>query len=125
MEQLLLHLFGDYITQTDWMAKNKTNDLLPAIIHSGVYSLPFFIFLDISFMAWFVIYTTHIVIDRYRLARYVVFAKNWITQPSLKWADCNATGYHKDAPPWLAFWLLIIADNTIHLSINYFAIKYL
>jgi len=68
------------------------------------------------------IYATHALIDRYRLARFVVFAKNWTTQPSLQWDDCSATGYHKDTPPWLAFWLLIIADNTMHLMINYAAL---
>jgi len=28
MEQLLLHLIGDYITQTDWMARKKLESLL-------------------------------------------------------------------------------------------------
>jgi amino acid transporter len=60
-----------------------------------------------------------------RLARFVVFAKNWTTQPSLQWADCSATGYHKDTPPWLAVWLLIVADNAMHLAINYGALRWL
>lgn len=124
MEQLLLHMFGDYITQTDWMATNKTKKSLAAIIHAAVYSLPFLL-LGPSLMALLVIFSTHALIDRYRLARYVVYAKNWVTQPSLKWADCSATGYHKDTPPWLAVWLLIVADNTMHLMINYSALRWL
>lgn len=124
MEQLLLHLIGDYLTQTNWMATEKTRRNLAAAIHAFVYGLPF-ILLTHSANAFAVIIATHYVIDRYRLARFVVFAKNWITQPSLRWADCNATGYHKDTPPWLAFWLLIIADNTLHLCINYGAIRWL
>ena len=124
MEQILLHLFGDYITQTDWMAKTKTSQTKAAILHAAVYSLPFLL-LEPSMMALAVIFTTHALIDRYRLARFVVFAKNWTTQPNLKWADCSATGYHKDTPPWLAFWLLIIADNTMHLMINYAALRWL
>lgn len=123
-EQLLLHLFGDYITQTDWMAKNKTQHWHPAIVHGVVYSLPFFL-LDISALSWFVIFSSHVVIDRFRLARYVVFAKNWIHDRSLKWKDCDKTGYPNDMPVWMSVWLLIIADNTLHLVINYFAIKYL
>jgi len=124
MEQLLLHLVGDYITQTDWMAQNKTKCIWAASFHAFVYSWPFFL-LGISLWAWFVIFITHTLIDHFRLARYVVFAKNWLTNPSFRWADCNVTGYHKDTPPWLAFWLLIIADNTMHLVINYMAIRYL
>ena len=124
MEQILLHLFGDYITQTDWMAKTKTSKTMAAVIHAAVYSLPFLL-LGPSMLALAVIFATHALIDRYRLARFVVFAKNWTTQPSLQWADCSATGYHKDTPPWLAFWLLIIADNTMHLMINYAALRWL
>ena len=29
MEQLLLHLVGDYVTQTDWMAKKKFESFPP------------------------------------------------------------------------------------------------
>lgn len=42
-----------------------------------------------------------------------------------KWADCSATGYHKDVPPWLAVWLLIIVDNAMHIGINALALRYL
>ena len=75
MEQLLLHLIGDYITQTDWMAKNKINDIRVASLHAIIYSLPF-LFITHSLLALSVICITHIFIDRYRIARYVIFAKN-------------------------------------------------
>ena len=125
MEQLILHLFGDYLTQTDRMAKNKTTSIDWAILHGVVYALPFALVFDMSVNAGLVLCCSHILIDRFRLARYVVFAKNWLTDRTLRWADCSTTGYHKDTPPWLAFWLLIIADNTIHLAINYAAIRWL
>jgi hypothetical protein len=124
MEQLLLHLIGDYITQTDWMAREKTKRNLTAAAHAFVYTLPFML-LTLSATALIVICVTHFAIDRYRLARYVVFAKNWTTDRSLKWADCSATGYPASMPPWLAVWLMIIADNTMHLAINYLTLKYL
>lgn len=124
MEQILLHLVGDYLTQTDWMATEKTKRNSAAAAHALVYGLPF-VLIAPSGWAMFVIVWTHFMIDRYRLARYVVFAKNWITNTSLRWADCSMTGYHKDTPPWLAFWLLIIADNTLHLCINYSALRWL
>lgn len=124
MEQILLHLIGDYITQTDWMATTKTKRSIAALSHAVVYSLPFLL-LDPSLAAFLAIAVSHYFIDRYRLARFVVFAKNKVTAWDLKWADANVTGYHKDTPPWLAFWLLIIADNTLHLSINYAALRWL
>lgn len=124
MEQLLLHLLGDYILQTNWMATEKTKRDIAAAAHAFVYGLSFLL-LTSSGLALFTIVWTHYLIDRYRLARYVVFAKNWATEPHLRWGECSTTGYHKDTPPWLAFWLLIIADNTLHLCINYAAIRWL
>lgn len=124
MEQILLHLFGDYISQTDWMAKNKTSRLFVAMLHAAIYTLPFLLITQ-SPVALLVMWFTHVLIDHFRLARYVIFAKNWITDTKLKWVDCVATGYHKDTPPWLAFWLLIIVDNFLHLVINYSSIRWL
>lgn len=124
MEQLLLHLIGDYITQTDWMAREKIKRNEAAFVHAFLYSLPF-VLLTQSLLALLVIFWSHFYIDRYRLARYVVFAKNWVTDRSLTWSDCSATGYPSSAPVWLTTWLLIIADNTLHLSINYAALRWL
>ncbi len=148
MEQLLLHLIGDYITQSDWMANNKTSKYLPAMTHAIVYSLPFLL-LRPSVLAFSVILGTHFLIDRFRLAKYVVWFKNAIGSPRLKrvkvwtegdneithttyyvdpklhWDNCKATGYPSETPAWLAVWLMIIADNTMHLTINYLALKYL
>lgn len=124
MIQLILHLIGDYLTQTDWMAQNKTKNSAAAGTHAVVYSLPFLL-LGPSLSAFAVILGTHFLIDRFRLARFVVFAKNWTTAPRLKWEDCDATGYHKDAPAWLSVWLLIVADNTLHLTINFAALRWL
>ncbi len=39
-------------------------------------------------------------------------------------ADCP-TGYAADKPPWLTVWLLIIADNTMHVLINGAALEWL
>lgn len=124
MLQLILHLIGDYVTQSDWMAQNKTKATWPALVHATIYSLPFM--LVASWPALGIIWITHLLIDRFRLARYVVYAKNFIGPRSSwkPWVECSGTGYHKDAPAWLAVWLMIICDNTMHLAINYLAIKF-
>lgn len=124
MEQLLLHLFGDYITQTDKLASKKLVDIRYALLHAFIYSLPFLL-LNISLTAFLVIFLTHAIIDRYRLAKYVIYARNYLHDRSLKWSECKGTGFHEDKPLWMSVWLLIITDNTLHLIINYLAISYL
>jgi len=126
MEQLILHLTGDYLLQSDWMALNKIKNSKAAATHALVYSLPFLL-LQPSFTAWFVIFFTHFLIDRFALAKYVAFIKTKIAPCNFwpSWKDCEVNGYHKDVPVWLSTWLLIISDNTLHLIINYLALKYL
>lgn len=113
---LLAHLVGDYLIQTHWMATEKTKHWWPAIAHGLTYTLPYLVFTQ-SPAALLVIAGTHIVIDRYRLARHVVWAKNQLAPRSHR-PDHTATGYPADTPAWLAVWLMIFADNTIHLLIN-------
>ena len=139
MVQLLCHLWGDYILQSDWMAQNKTKAFLPAWLHASAYTFCF-LFLRPSILAIAVIMVTHFLIDRFRLARYLVWAKNWMGPRGTKgqkvvgsdvvlydwtWSECAKTGYPPNTSDWMAVWLLIIADNTLHLTINFLALKYL
>lgn len=124
MEQLLLHLLGDYITQTDWMAREKTKRWWPALVHCTVYTLPFLL-LTSSLNALVFIWLSHLLIDHFALARYLIFAKNWLNQPTLTWKDCSPSGYPKEVPVYLTAWLFIITDNTLHLMCNYFALGWL
>ena len=127
-DQLVLHGIGDYIIQSNWMAINKTKSIIPAMTHGFVYSLPF-ISLHPSYLALFVIFFTHSIIDRYDLARYVIWVKNQMITPvpfhDPQWSICRATGYSPDVPHFLAVWLKIICDNLIHVIINGLALKYL
>lgn len=153
MLQLILHLIGDYITQSDWMAQGKIQRSLPALAHATVYTIPFLIITRRP-LPLFVIWSTHFLIDRFRLAKYVVYAKNFLAPPSAymapvylgregepemfdapphhheisekySWRNCRATGYPKELDPFMAVWLMIIADNTMHLTINYFSLRWL
>jgi len=123
MEQLILHLVGDYFTQSDWMAQNKAKRTWPAFCHATVYSLPFL--LIGTPWAVLAIMVSHFFVDRFRLAKYLVWAKNWISPGYHPWSECSETGYHKSMPVWLATWLVIVADNTIHLVCNYCALRWL
>jgi hypothetical protein len=137
-DQLLAHAIGDYVFQSHWMATNKTRSSVAALCHVATYCLPF-LFLRPSWLAMIVIVGSHFVIDRWRLARLVVWAKNWLcpfwdnydpdkaVAERYKWNTPRPTptGFTPDTPPWLAVWLLIIVDNCAHILINGLALKYL
>jgi hypothetical protein len=106
MEQLLAHLFGDYVIQNSWMANNKEKRTFPCIIHCLTYSLCF-AFIS-SWQALLVIFTTHFFIDRFGLA------KNW-----------KLKGMNENTPDYIKFFVSVAVDNTIHLLINFLAIKYM
>ena len=76
-DQLVAHAIGDYVIQSDWMATEKVKQSMAAFVHALVYSLVFLAFSP-SVPALAFIFVTHFVIDRWRLARYVVWAKNWL-----------------------------------------------
>ncbi len=125
-DQIVIHCVGDFWTQSDWMAQNKTKAAFPAFCHALIYSVGFLLFSP-SMAALAVIFGTHYLIDRYRLIRYLVWAKNFLaprgSNPSF--AECAGTGYPSSAPPWLAVWLMIVADNILHWIINGAALKWL
>jgi hypothetical protein len=120
---VLAHLVGDYLIQSDWMASEKTKRWWPAIAHGATYTLPYALITQ-SPWALVVIASTHVVIDHYRLARHVCWLKNQLAPRRFRstWQDSKATGYPSDKPIWMAVWLMIIADNTMHLLINAFAV---
>lgn len=123
-DQLLLHVIGDYVLQSDWMATEKTKRSLAALAHVVTYALPFLL-LTTSPVALAVIAGTHFVIDRWRLARYVCWAKNRAWPGWRPWAECVGTGYPSDRPLWLTTWLMIIVDNTMHVVINGAVLRWL
>jgi hypothetical protein len=114
-DQIIAHFIGDYLLQSHWMATEKTKRSIAAGLHAFTYTLPF-LFLTYNPWALAVICGSHFLIDRFRLARLVVWLKNG------PWNPLTATGYPADTPAWLSVWLLIIADNTLHVIINGLAI---
>jgi hypothetical protein len=110
-DQIVAHLVGDYILQSHWMATEKVRNTLAAASHAITYTLPF-AFITWSLPALALICGAHFVMDRWRLARFVVWVKNGCRWPMTE------TGYPEDVPQWMAVWLLIIADNVLHILIN-------
>ena len=126
-DQLILHAIGDYVLQSDWMANTKTEKSFACVVHTTTYTLPFFLFTGASLEALAFICITHFIIDRWRIAKYVCYVKNFIGPRSSwkPWKECTTTGYHKDRPPWMTVWLLIITDNLMHVVCNAAALRWL
>lgn len=120
---VFFHFVGDYVIQTNWMASEKTKRWLPAVAHGVSYTLLFAIITQ-SWIALLVIGGTHILIDHWRLAKHVIWFKNQFAPKAFR-TPHTETGYGPDMPPWMAFWLLIIVDNLIHLGINAAAVAWL
>jgi len=98
-----------------------------------------------------IIFATHFMIDRFRLARFWNWIKNnpwekrkiyiptnatlekvlakeeidYCTDELWFYKEITATGYPEEVPLWLSVWLLIVTDNILHILINGLAIYYL
>lgn len=121
---IFAHVIGDYIIQTDWMANEKTNRWLPAIIHGITYTIPYMLITQ-NIWALLIIGGTHIVLDHYRVAKYVVWIKNFMSPRKYwySWAEAKENnGFPAKTPAHISFWIMVIVDNTIHLAINFAAI---
>jgi len=118
MQQLLIHLLGDYLFQTGYMANNKAKSHLPALIHVLVYT-SFFLILTRNPITLFVICSTHFIIDRFRIPKYLIWIREGCKYP------LTDTGFSKETPPFISTWLFIITDNAMHLSINFLALRYI
>jgi len=113
MGQLLAHLWGDYVLQNHWMALNKTTNSLACLVHCCLYTLPFLL-ITLSFKALFIICSTHFLIDRFKVASYLVKFKNYCF---------TSNGFPKETPEYLSVWITILVDNTLHLTINYLCLN--
>lgn len=116
---LVLHFVGDYVLQSDWMAAGKSKQWAPAITHAAVYTAPFALVLP-QWEPLALIGLSHLLIDRFRLARFVCWGSSFFGPPNARaaWGECRATGYGPAKPAWLATMLLFVVDNTMHLAIN-------
>lgn len=153
MQQLLVHILGDFVLQSDWMALNKSKRSIPCLVHVLIYTACFLL-LTTSWKALLVIGVTHFLIDRFHTPlKRLLWMKNHfgptMQYPPFSW--CNSTGYYDDSPynttpygkedkinqermdHWygkprhffVTLWIYIVIDNWLHLTINYLALTYL
>ena len=113
--QILAHLVGDYLLQSEWMARGKTKHWGPALAHGACYTLPFLL-LTHSWWRLAIIGGSHIAIDRWRLSYCVAWASNFLA-PKKDWPS-KKTLWGLDPSSWLR----VVIDNTVHLLINAIAL---
>lgn len=134
MNQLLLHILGDYFLQSDWIALNKSKKSLQCLIHCIIYTIPFLV-LTQSIWALLFIFGSHFIFDRFSLVKYIIWLKNHLnpTFSYYPFDKCSVTGYYDDwnssnvdsRPKFITTWLYIISDNSVHLACNLFALTFL
>jgi len=136
MEQLLLHLFGDFIVQNDYVALNKKKNTLKGwiycLFHCITYALPFL--LITNWKAVIGIGLTHFIIDKTNIVAYFLAVRNNVINGMThrkygvfgyfthRIYDVSNFGFLPERPFAITIWLLIFTDNTIHLLCNYFLI---
>jgi hypothetical protein len=120
MNQLLLHLIGDYLVQNDWMALNKKKlswkGELACQIHCITYSLPFLYIGSCS--AVLTIYLSHYILDRTNIVGWFLALRNGVFH-------VRNFGFGGERPFVITVWLYIITDNVFHVLCNFLALKYL
>jgi len=132
MEQLLLHLVGDYIIQNDNVGIRKKEKSLTGlfycIFHSITYALIFL--LITTWEGVVLIGISHFLIDRWNIVAYFTAFKNNVykkihkNNKIKKRLDLSNFGYIKERPFSITIWLYIIHDNIFHLLFNYIIIWY-
>jgi hypothetical protein len=112
---LVGHLVGDFLSQSDWMARNKTNSWekgrrswwlghLACLVHCLVYALSVWQFaIWLPWWAVLIVFLSHFPIDRWRLARRLM----------------KVTGQEEFATGPLSPWSIITVDQVLHLMILY------
>ena len=95
MELLLGHLVGDYLLQNRWMALNKHKNALICFFHAAVYTTSVMIICGWTDWKWWVVLSSHFLIDYYRIG--AIWSKYIKGETELPWS--------------------ILSDNTMHLLI--------
>lgn len=102
----ITHLVMDWIFQTNWEMRNKTNKRFPLLVHSVIYTfgfIPVFLFYKINFIWLGLIFLSHIFLDCRTF-------EIWLLE--------KFKGFKKEDNPESIWWILLIGiDQTFHLII--------
>jgi len=113
---LLGHLFGDYLSQTSWMAESKKTKTFPCICHCLVYTLWVMVFvpefmphigLATDCMMFGLVFFSHYVLDRTKIVEW------WIGHLRGKSYSSNEKELPYKVP--IKAIVYVTMDNTLHL----------
>lgn len=62
LKLLFCHLIGDYVLQSDFIAKTKGNNLYHLVVHSLLYCFPLYVLFGLDLRMIFILFT-HIITD--------------------------------------------------------------
>lgn len=152
MDPVLAHFVADWVFQSQWMASSKTSRWLPAAVHVAVYGAVFALLVPAarSWPVLAVVVGTHYLIDRYRLARHVNWAANFIApwrdtkvpgtgeddprtgiglhvwrSANPPWSECSTYGSPPGTPDHIGFIVMVTIDQIMHLVVNWAALRWL
>lgn len=105
---LIGHLIGDFLLQTGWMAKKKTDNLAPLFFHCFVYTSVIYIVSipagGLKPLALLAIFLAHLLLDQRKFTNFWVHNIN------------NADGLQ---------WFYIVVDQCFHLLVLAVVAQYL
>ena len=119
-EMLLGHLTGDYLFQTDRMAKNKTDNTLEgwcaALIHCILYTFAVCLFMWNFHLIWIVVvFCSHFFIDKFAFGKwYLKHIKG------MEMDDYRGKDYSELHAGFTAV-VYTVTDNTMHLILMWLA----
>lgn len=128
--QLVAHLVGDYLLQSHDMATRKISNFWYALYHALWYAVPFVFIVGFGWHTIIpigLIVLTHAIIDRTRIPRLLIVAKNYmwpiaLNKPYDEKGELISpninTGYPKNMPDWMQTNLYILTDNICHILLN-------
>lgn len=104
---LIGHFVGDFLFQTDWMARYKAKRWIPLLTHSSIYTVVIFLFAlvegGLSYLAILVVFIGHLILDRGFFVKFWVIHIQTATKPNQQW-------------------LSVITDQTFHIILLAIAI---
>jgi hypothetical protein len=98
MHWIYAHLIGDFLIQTDWMAKGKKESTFICLVHVVIYMVPF-LFCGFAWWQLGLIALQHFFQDR---TNFVV----WFME---------VKGSAKFTQPPMAPWSIVLTDNILHI----------
>lgn len=79
---IFCHLVGDYVLQSDWIAKEKIHDMYILLVHCALYCLPFYLVYGFTIQLA-VLFIMHVIIDLLKCMNKIDIVKDQVCHYAL------------------------------------------